>query len=273
MGAEKEEWDVSTSSGSIADDLAKALSRNQEFELGSLDLDDFVDQEYFQSKDGKRFLVYIREQAGFFKYHLRMCQHLIDRQRKNTLTNRYVATAQKSNIFTITGSNFGSDVNRVKLDVCRYCLTEINWKHPEYGYFKRNDKRKKELIVDDFHPDTYFRSSEREEFDPGLEQDINVPYNQYSSMHGEIARLHKGRVNYTCQCNKCKIDLSEDSFREKYLHLHHINGRKDDYSTENLAVLCVSCHDNRHDHTVSPQVLRAFKDRYGSLLHPNCCEA
>ena len=272
MGADIFDWSTSSHSSSIIDNLADALRKNLEFELDDIQLDEFENLDYFVTEDGQRFLVYIREQSGSFKYHLKMCQHLRDRKSKKTLTNRYVATAQKTNEFSITNSYVGATISRVKLDVCMFCLGEIRWEDNELGRFHyRLPKKSRLKIVENFNPATYFDKYAKEVFDPNLKQDIHVSLNQYSTMHMQIAVLHKENVNYKCQCINCNIDLKNEEKQKQYIHLHHIDGRKDNYDPKNLLVLCVHCHNNRHHHSVSPSELKIFKNNFSNQIKDNCC--
>ena len=71
--------------------------------------------------------------------------------------------------------------------------------------------------------------------------------NDYVSDWENISSSLRESHNWTCQ--ECEVQLSQGHLR-KYLHVHHINQRKDDNSLKNLKVLCVRCHAEQphHDH-------------------------
>jgi hypothetical protein len=262
MGAGKARWDPADwDTGNIAS-LSEALKRGRSFDLDDLDLVQFEDMDAFVTEDGLRFLVYIREQDGTYKYHLKMCTHLITRREQGTLVNRYVATAQKSDEFNITGSYAGAPTQRAKLDVCRYCLSGIRWRDDKYGLFSsKGSSVPKEAIVRRFHPATYFERYAGETFDSGIPQDVLVAPNQYSTMHDSIANLKKEVANYTCE--GCGLNLSGHPKKMTFLNLHHVNGRKEDYSDENLQVLCLKCHDGSHVHSIGTKEMASFKREFG----------
>ncbi len=260
MNAERLAWDTKGWDDGNIENLSEALRRGQDVILGDLDLAAFEDLDAFITDDGIRFLVYIREQEGLYKYHLKMCNHLVGRRNQNTLTNRYVATVQKSNEFTITGQYANSPVRRVKLDVCQFCLGGVGWVDDEYGAFKYNRINSAD-IVKRFHPSTYFSRYIEESFDSDIPRDVETVPNQYSTSHSTISLMKKELVNYTCQ--SCGLSLANNPNKNQYLHLHHVNGVKSDYDYENLEVLCVICHDNAHEHSISPVVMQAFKREFG----------
>ena len=52
------------------------------------------------------------------------------------------------------------------------------------------------------------------------------------------------RDNYTCQ--KCLWKPNIDNISK--LHIHHIDGKHDDHSLENLKTLCIHCHGKEKIH-------------------------
>lgn len=45
-----------------------------------------------------------------------------------------------------------------------------------------------------------------------------------------------------------KLHATASCADSRYLHAHHINGRRDESYDANLRVLCVKCHADQSDH-------------------------
>lgn len=65
----------------------------------------------------------------------------------------------------------------------------------------------------------------------------------------------KDRDNYICQI------CSKNVYKSRHGHVHHINGNKNDNDTENLILLCSSCHSKIHTGGTLSPVLQAFRDK------------
>ena len=55
------------------------------------------------------------------------------------------------------------------------------------------------------------------------------------------------RQQYDWVCQDCRLDFKDNTLK-KFLHVHHINGRKNDNQAKNLKVLCIRCHAQQPNH-------------------------
>ena len=197
------------------------------------------------SYQGHQILFYIADQGWNIddviakpsngkKFHMSWCQTLADMKRKKRI-ERYIAIADHSGRFEVFGHSQTEDKvvhARASLDVCRNCLTNINYK----GY-----RRNKERVFKEFNIPEFFENYESYfEHKPNLEID---PRKGYSDDWEEISMRHRERAGWAC--GDCSVDLSED---RKMLHVHHVNGVKSDNRDCNLEVVCVECHSKKPDH-------------------------
>ncbi|HMX99832.1 MAG TPA: SNF2-related protein [Agitococcus sp.] len=55
------------------------------------------------------------------------------------------------------------------------------------------------------------------------------------------------RQQYDWICQDCGLDFKDSTLR-KFLHVHHVNGRKHENHATNLKVLCIRCHAEQPNH-------------------------
>jgi 5-methylcytosine-specific restriction endonuclease McrA len=71
-----------------------------------------------------------------------------------------------------------------------------------------------------------------------------APTNDYPENWERISSELKRQLGYYCQL--CERVLGEKN--KRFLHVHHINGLKNDCRVENLQCLCIECHAKQHNH-------------------------
>lgn len=153
---------------------------------------------------------------------------------------RYVVTNKLDECLTISGvTNDGrSESDDVKLDVCKNCLKQLNYRGANLECGKGRQK-----IVDDFSMlefletySTVFKALPKRRAGDGTSSGYTE---DWPAISREL-RLNKG---YTCE--HCKVDMAE---HRDLCHVHHINGVKSDNAKRNLAVLCLDCHRKQPHH-------------------------
>lgn len=230
---------------SVLEDDFFAELENEGIEIDSLDEINFADDKTLLYKN-QRVFVYIRDvhpkgaEIRWPKFHVSSCLTLEEMWRKKR-KDRYVLYRGESGCFSINvikGNDF--DNYQKKLDVCRNCMTNINWEN--YCDAKK-DKRNE--IVSMFSITDFFKVYPKSliSVEPKYDADT-APLNVYTEDWDEIS--DKVRQAGQNRCFDCSIELANE--HRKYLHVHHIDGQRNNNSKENLKVLCIGCHANEPDH-------------------------
>ena len=199
------------------------------------------------SYQGYRVILYIRDvfnhghQETLPKYHLAECKTLQDMFRNNR-QNRYVVANRDDGHFFVNHDRNGMRPTLKKLDVCQNCLSALNWNNFNTTAFGAGRRQ----MVQQFQLTDFFRKYPKDLIAarPGHTADT-APLNQYPENWQRISRVAKEMQNH--QCQGCRISLSGTNAR--FLHLHHINGQRNDNRPANLEVLCVQCHAEQPQHS------------------------
>jgi len=173
------------------------------------------------------------------RYHVAECATL-QKMRDEGRFQRYFATNKLSGVFTI----FGVDQQRrseifqdVALKVCINCLKRINYKNYRHTPMPKVSVWSKFDIAEFFNTfSTSFRHLPKE-IPGGLTKGSYTA--DWPSLSSEIRR-----AAIFC-CDDCKVDLSGSP---TLLHVHHINGVKNDNQGSNLRPLCADCHRKQPMH-------------------------
>lgn len=131
-----------------------------------------------------------------------------------------------------------------ELHVCKHCLQKLNW----HGY-NSADSAGKKFIYENFSIAEFFRiMNDDNQFMLAAvltDNDVTARLNVYPKNWDEIARRLKEKYNYTCQ--ECHRNFSDC---KSQLHVHHKNELKWDCRESNLEVLCLDCHQTKHNHRI-----------------------
>lgn len=196
---------------------------------------------------GQKMVVYIRDfqsdYGGRPKFHVSWCSTL-QNMTESGKYSRYVVSQRNDGIFLLNSIRRGKiekENIEEKLDICKNCLSELNYKN--YNHY-RNNKKIKDKIVNDFEIKDFL---EKYNTDIKIEPKDN-PYSQPKNLYPED--WHKISLNYrrikNWTCEECGKVFKEGTTK---LHVHHINGNKFDSSPSNLQVLCVECHKKKPYHS------------------------
>lgn len=210
--------------------------------------------------NGRKILVYIRDQYSDkkYKFHVAHCATLSDAV-KNKRYSRYVASVKSEGTFLVNKifDNYVEKDLKVKLNVCLNCLTSLN-----YNGYVDSLKATKNTIYEAFTLDEFFTKYKDTKIVQPKYTDLTAPINDYTSDFRKIADQVKAYYKY--KCVDCKRDLSKPEYR-RFLHVHHINGRKDDNQFENLEPVCIACHADKPGHSLTSHPdYREFKKIFGT---------
>lgn len=192
----------------------------------------------------KRVVLYIREfvkkdNYSYPKYHVSECD-IIKKFRAENKSSRFVIHTRDDENFHINEiENNEVKAVIVNLNVCGYCLKNINWHEKEFSLKKFFAKYPKDLVkkIPKYTSDT-------------------APLNYYSSHWPEISKIIKKASKFKCE--ECNIYLGTKE-NLNFLHVHHINGEKNDNRRDNLQTLCYECHANRPSHEHMKRDLQFLK--------------
>lgn len=217
-------------------DLVKGI----EIQLQDLDSEDGL-----LSYKGRHVILYIRDHGGKLdeaiqdpsrgkRFHVADCETL-ESMRAQGRFERYVVTQSTSGDFEISGRSYatgrtGTGVARLK--VCKNCLTKLNFNsYLLASGAERVDKWLSFDLLEFFETySTRFRQLPRGLADSEQASSYNKDWQETSR------RLREAKDH---RCEDCHIVLREHM---DLLHVHHINGVKNDDRPQNLSVLCKDCH-------------------------------
>ena len=203
---------------------------------------------YYQ---GRRVILYIRDIQSYLgyetqepKFHITFCQTL-KRMSVQGKSEKYVVAIRTDGKFKLNyiANNVIQRTVEKNLEVCKHCLRKVNWK--DYNLFFG---QKKKIIFENFSLEEFFQSVDddnQKNFSNLPEYtEETAPPNIYPENWKKISKMLRTEAGYICSdCGKKILESGK-------LHVHHINGFKQDCFRSNLEVLCADCHQKRHGHKI-----------------------
>lgn len=201
-----------------------------------------------------KVLLYIRDQAMYgqpedilknyksgYKFHLSWCKTLQSMFNSGKY-EKYVVSTRQDDVLLVRaiGSNNKVYESEQKLHVCRYCLSTLNYKGYRYATKAQKDKIYNEFLLKEFFN---VQNSDYSFHDMPKHDEYSAKTNIYPDNWEHVSELHRKLCHYRCE--RCGKDCSHD---HKLLHVHHINGNKQDLRQTNLIALCRECHIQEHPH-------------------------
>jgi hypothetical protein len=214
-------------------------------EIESLDVLTFHDDGTLVYKD-TRVILYIRDLSFSSRYnnpamprfHVSNCRTLQDMTQRGRGA-RYVIATREDGIFIVNKTSDGVEEKGInaKLDICKNCLSTLNWS----GYTSGGNKSE---IFSHFTISDFFKKYPKSLLSEGNRQKDNVaPLNHYVENWNVLSTALRESKNWKCE--SCLADMKN---QKDQLHVHHINGMKNDNKPTNLKVLCKSCHAKEPGH-------------------------
>ncbi|VEG13940.1 HNH endonuclease [Moraxella cuniculi] len=173
------------------------------------------------------------------KFHIATCRTLQDMKAKKRY-DRYQVTNNQDGVFVVHGKIGNEYVQEeVGLKVCKNCLRHLNYQGYDSG------KKSKSQIYHGFDIAEYFkeygqRLSLKKQHKP---KDVGQGGAGYAADWEEISQRLRQQANWCCQ--KCHANLTN---HKNLLHVHHIDGVKQNNRLSNLKVLCILCHSQEPSH-------------------------
>lgn len=198
------------------------------------------------------------------RFHLCECSKIIE-MRENNRYERYSVNANEENKFEVYGKEIipndgiaesGTkiveykdketviykkyEMMETKLLVCAYCMNSLNYQN--YRNKSLSEKKEARRLF-----------NIKEYLDICKTIFIKLPDNVGQDKPNDYPddwrkKSLETREKRDWTCVNCGVNLSEFKYRP-LLHVHHINGIKNDTDDSNLKVLCVVCHANQPFHS------------------------
>ncbi|WKN33794.1 HNH endonuclease [Porifericola rhodea] len=222
-------------------DIGNRLDDGQEVDISFALVN--VEDDQTLSVQGRRVLVYIRDQYYKYfpcKFHIANCSVITDFQNSGRF-EKFVASLRVDGYFKVNiihNSNYLEEGKVEQLRVCKLCLQTLNYNDYKEKWYNR------ETIFNNFSLDTFFNDYGTTVNKP-KHTDATSPKNTYRDNWPQLSKNYKASLNYVCE--DCGNDFA--NFKS-FLHVHHINSRKDDNNYNNLKALCVKCHSKQPGHNL-----------------------
>jgi hypothetical protein len=196
----------------------------------------------------KRVILYIRDVSNYGRsdsdprFHVAYCRTLKEMRNNNRL-HRYVVATKDTGEFSVRVNQSAELVER-KLAVCQNCLDYLS-----YGSFELNwDEVLRRRAVSQFLIREFFDRFPKSlhHFLPKYDEK-SAPENKYPPDFNQVSFEIRQSRGWRCESAECGIYLGSSEHR-KYLHVHHLDGQKNNNSNDNLQALCLYCHAQQFQH-------------------------
>lgn len=209
---------------------------------------------------GRKVVVYIRDQLVQYrpyKFHVADCKTLTQ-MKLNNRYDRYVVSNRTDGTFTTNSTEHGRIVEKdvdEKLSICWNCMIRLNYKG-----FTNSNQQTKNQILNSFNLGEFFEKYPSQIKVEPTHTNVTAPVNVYAANWDVVSRRYKERVIWRCE--QCQVSLRD---KREFLHVHHIDGNKNNNIRENLQALCIACHASLpyHDHLIR----KSEFDAYLNWLH------
>ena len=197
---------------------------------------------------GRKVAVYIRDIRAQYvpidstreqlpRFHVADCDTLRDMRRSNRY-EKYVVTSRTDGKFIVNFLHDQVEEAERRLYVCKNCLDRLN-----YNGYRRRGYSGRNAIRDYFYLRAFFEKYDSQITREPTHTDITAPVNTYPPNWEQISYRYKEKRNWKCE--ECGVNLRDE---RKFLHVHHINGQKNDSNEKNFLALCIGCHANKPQH-------------------------
>ena len=195
--------------------------------------------------------VYRLEEWGNPRMHLCQCQTIKNFINKGSLDSDY-RFAETDSVKVIDSDNNDRETLVKELPLCSFCAKIMN-RQGRFGHVNNSVDFAK-LFVNTKKTDR-------------IQNDIFG----YTKDWPKISKAYRELKNYTCE--NCRVQIL-NGFDLQYLHVHHIDGNKENNSKQNLRCLCVKCHsmvDQLHKRNFSTRaqqiIIQEFIKKYRNAPH------
>ncbi|MCL1946416.1 MAG: hypothetical protein FWF51_04585 [Chitinivibrionia bacterium] len=249
IGAKETDWTLDSQWKPIDDFLEKLETEgiiSGKYDIRYV-LDNFVCKDGTFGDDNRKFFIYINSRKDIYslpKFHIAKCKTLQDAIKKGNY-NKYVyiyysELERKDGRFkvNIIRDDRKVDTVDVKLEVCKNCLSELNYKNYNYKGFWGKEK---DNIFNTFSIKEFIELYTKTNIKKPKYSTDTAPINNYPTNWDDISHEQKKLKKYTCE--KCGINLES---HQKFLDVHHKDTMKYNNFPENLEVLCLGCHIKEH---------------------------
>ncbi len=204
------------------------------FVMGS----DGVERQVFLYKKDYRLQHY-----GKPKFHICKCSVIEEFINSGGFNQHYVrANTEPVPVIDLDEAEYSKREKEVSgLQLCKLCMRKINAYH--------------NIDSTTFVNELKAASNEIQ----GIETDIFG----YTRDWDTISKTYRESHQYTCE--NCGLKI-EDDYDKQYVHVHHLNGNKENNDDSNLKCLCLYCHAHVDDHHYRRLTSGANKIQYCSFV-------